>query len=126
MNGTSETGLQNGYMELRIMVRPKLAEAFKAACAKNGTYMDFVLLGYMESYSNALTPKKTYSPDLSKKSQRRAAVSRILEQLGAIRDNEENYKNRIPDNLMGSEAYELAEQSVDIIDEAVDVLEMAY
>lgn len=121
--GTSPRGK---YTQLMISVPPKLVEGFKAACERNGAYVDFVISGYMEAYSNAVTPKKNYMPNLSTKRQRQAAVRLVLEQLKVIRDNEENYKNRIPDNLLGSEVYELAEQCVDILDEAIDVLEMAY
>jgi hypothetical protein len=126
MEQTVKINTRNKYTQVKASVRPELAEAFKTACARNGTCMAFVISGYMEAYSNAVTPKKTYSPDLSTKRQRRAAVRRILGLLESVRDNEENYKNRIPDNLLGSQAYEIAEQCVDLIDEAIETLQMAY
>ncbi len=67
-----------------------------------------------------------YSPSLATRRQRRAAVHRILSQLEEIIDNEVNYRDNIPDNLLGSEVYENADYCIAVLEEALDVLESAY
>lgn len=114
------------YTQMKVSIRPELAAAFKAACASNGVSMVGVLSSFMETYSDINTPKNGYSPNLSTKRQRRAAVRRILEQLERIQDNEENYKDNIPANLQGSEAFIFAEYCVDLVGEAIEALETAY
>ena len=45
--------------------------------------------------------------------------------LDAVRDEEEEYKDNIPENLQGSERYERAEAAVDALESAVSSLEEA-
>lgn len=40
--------------------------------------------------------------------------------LDTIREDEETYKDNIPENLQGSERYETAEEAVEALDNAVD------
>ena len=107
------------YTQLEITARPQLMKRFKIACETNSTCMDFVISGYIEAYTYSASPNVNYSPHLRTKRQRRAAVVRILEHLEDIRDNEENYKNRMPDSRLDSEEYEQSEQCADILDEAI-------
>jgi len=114
------------YTQVKVTVAPELAAAFKAACTASGSSMVSVISSFMEAYSKANAPKKGHLSSLSTKRQRRAAVQRILDQLVLIRDNEEKYKDNIPDNLQGSEAFHLADCCVSQIDEAIEALESAY
>lgn len=72
------------------------------------------------------TNAKGYTPNLASRRQRRAAVRRILVQLKDIIDNEANYKNNIPDNLLDSEMYDTSDYCIDVLGEAFDILESAY
>jgi len=112
--------------QVKVSVQPKLAATFKTTCAANGASMTGVISDYMETYSNANVPKRGYSPNLSTKRQRRAAVRHILAQLGRIKDNEENYMDNIPTNLQGSEVFLSAEYCISLIEEAIEALETAY
>ena len=70
---------------------------------------------------------------------RRKAISSVIDKLrdlqeavDAIRDEETEYRDNIPENLQTSEKYEIAEQTIenlgsayDYIDEIVDFLEDA-
>ena len=57
---------------------------------------------------------------------RRRAVKRLLIQLEQIRDAEERYRDRIPENLRDASAYDMADESVDMLSYAIDSLESAY
>lgn len=52
-------------------------------------------------------------------------ISEAQEQLEALRDEEDEYKENIPENLKGSERYEIAEAAVDALDSALDSLQDA-
>ena len=52
-------------------------------------------------------------------------ISAAQEQLEALRDEEDDYKENIPENLQGSERYEIAEAAVDALDSALDSLQDA-
>lgn len=67
-----------------------------------------------------------YSLNLESRRKRRAAVRRILNQLEEIQRNETNYRDNIPDNLLDAEAYESADYCIELLGEAIDVLESAY
>ncbi|MBO0424501.1 MULTISPECIES: hypothetical protein [Enterococcus] len=53
------------------------------------------------------------------------SISELIGTLQDIRDNEENYKENVPDNLYGSERYEKSEEAIDQISDAIDSLEEA-
>lgn len=52
-------------------------------------------------------------------------VAEFIGTLHDIRDNEEDYKENMPENLYGSERYEKAEEAIDQISDAIDSLEEA-
>ena len=66
------------------------------------------------------------SVDISSRPNRRKAVSRIIGVLTIICSEEEAYIGRIPLNLQCGEAYAAAEESVDMLAEAIGYLNDAY
>lgn len=66
------------------------------------------------------------SIDISTRPSRRKAVSRIVGVLTLIYSEEEAYLNRIPTNLQGGEAYAAAEESTELLAEAIGSLIDAY
>lgn len=52
-------------------------------------------------------------------------ISEAKEKLEAVRDEEDEYKENIPENLQGSERYERAEAAVDSLADAIYSLEEA-
>ena len=115
------------YKQLNIAVRPELSEEFRAACERNQTSMREVLTGYMAAYAATPPPqKRSKSGDYNERRHRRKAVGDIVTQLEAIRDAEEQYKENIPENLRASSRYETAEQAVETLDEAIELLEAAF
>ena len=52
-------------------------------------------------------------------------ITEAKDKLDAVRDEEEEYKDNIPENLQCSERYERAEAAVDALESAVSSLEEA-
>jgi len=71
-------------------------------------------------------PGRGYSPNLETRDKRRAVVRRILSQLEEILGNEQNYRDNIPENLRDSEVFHMAEYHVELLEEAIEALELAY
>jgi len=66
------------------------------------------------------------SADLSSRGKRRKAAVLAAGFLGRIRDAEEAYLMRVPDNLQSSDACLAAEGSVSFLEEAIDATSSAY
>ena len=66
------------------------------------------------------------SVDLSSRPNRRKAVSRIIGVLAIICSEEEAYMGRIPLNLQCGDAYAAAEESCNMLAEAIGFLTDAY
>ena len=116
----------NHYTQVKVSLKPETAAAFKTACAANDVSMTSVISQFIAKYCGAAIKKGGYSPDLSTKRQRRAAVRSIIHLLDRIKTNEEQYQDNIPDNLQGSATFQAAEDTISLLTEALDLLEMAY
>jgi flagellar biosynthesis chaperone FliJ len=74
----------------------------------------------MVKYSRITQEKRPSS--LSTKRQRRAAIEKIMQNLEQIKESEERYRERIPENLQSSTASEAAEQWIDTLEEVIGLL----
>jgi len=75
----------------------------------------------MAKYSGR-TDQTNASPSLSTKRQRRAAIDKVILQLEAIKKSEESYRDRIPENLQSSYAFESADQWVSVLEDVIESL----
>ena len=112
--------------QVKVSVKPEVAAAFKSACEANDVSMATTLSDFMSQYSGIATQKGNYAPNLSTRRQRRAFVQAIRQQLERVRDNEEIYRDNIPENLQGGSAFETAEQCIAALEEVLDLLGSAY
>lgn len=112
--------------QVKVSVAPEVAHEFKTTCKANGTSMVAILSDFMRQYSKTTGQSGGYAPNLSSRRQRRAAMQAILRQLERIKVNEEVYRDNIPANLQGGNAFEQAEQSISDLDEALDLLASVY
>jgi hypothetical protein len=112
--------------QVKVYAEPELAETFKNLCATGGTSVTAELCEYMRKRIGMKEPGTTTGNRTNKRWQRRAATHRIISLLEKIRDAEESYRERIPENLSGGEAAEAADETVRLLNEAIDVLEDAY
>jgi hypothetical protein len=109
--------------QVKVSVPAEAASAFKSACAASNSSMASALPRFMAGYSKTEFAGRSPPPDYSTKRQRRAAVHRHIRILEQIRDSEERYRDRIPENLQGSAAYESAEEFISCLDAAIDALD---
>ena len=117
----------SNYKQVNVAVRPELADAFRVACEQVGTPMREVLINYMTDYAAMpVPPKKKREKGYVDRGSRRKAVANIVKQLGLIRNAEERYMLKIPENLTSSDKYVSAEQTIEFLDEAVGVLINAF
>jgi len=79
----------------------------------------------MEKSATRQTEGQT-NTDYTTRRKRRDAVRSIMTSLSAIRDAEQNYLKRVPDNLQGAESFETGEYAVDALDEILDLLSEVY
>jgi len=110
--------------QLKVSVDPAIAAAFKNACAASNISMAAAISQFMADFSNMAAERKP-SPDYSTRRRRRAAIQIFAKQLEQIKDCEEEYRDRIPENLQGSMVYDRAEELVSLLDEAIDLLAQA-
>jgi len=122
----NKDGYAGNHKQVKVSVKTDTAMAFKKACESQGISMAFAISQFMERFCGAAASKPGYSPDLSTRRQRRAAVASIISQLERVRDNEERYLENIPVNLQGGTAFDNAEQCISSLEEALDLLASAY
>jgi len=117
------------HTQLKISIEPDLAESFKAACMNAGVSMAAELSALIAARIG-VTAKPSVKParpaGYDSRPKRRYHVSQIITQLEDIREHEDAYLDRIPENLQSGSAYENAELSIDILDQVIDLLNEAY
>jgi len=82
-----------------------------------------------ESSLCAHTKKSAKAPDcdpLNTRKKRRAAVNDIFIRLNAIMDAEERYRDSVLENLQGTKWHEASDESIAIIQEAIDLIADIY
>ena len=109
--------------QVKVSVAADIASAFKGACAVSGASMASELSRFMADYSKTGFSKRKPPPDYSTKRQRRAAIHKFVRHLEQIRDCEEQYRDRIPENLQGAAAFDSAEEFISSLETAIEALD---
>lgn len=113
------------YTQVKVSVDSVIASAFKVACTTANVSMASIISKFMADFADIAVRRKKLEPDYSTRGQRRKSIQRILHQLEQIKFCEEQYRDRIPENLQGSEVYDRAEELVSALDEAIESLSQA-
>ena len=113
--------------QVKVTVEPEIAKAFKDACIANGISITREISQFMAERADILnlTANKNNNR-MNIRGGRRKETRKIIEQLEAIRDAEDDYKNKIPENLQSGAAYESAENTVESIEQAINALYEAF
>jgi hypothetical protein len=113
------------YRQLKISADPHVAEAFKAACALAGVSMAGELSQFMKTQAGELE-RQGAKRGMGTREKRRKAVRRIIGELNTVLDGEEAYLGNIPDNLRSGCACEAASQAVELLGQAIELLQEAF
>jgi hypothetical protein len=113
------------YKQFKVSLNPATATAFKNACMMNNVSMASVISRFMADYTKIKAEEKNRNNpnDYSTKRRRRAAVVKIVKQLEQVRDCEQEYIDRILENLQTSSVYEKAEEFLSGLETAIEELE---
>jgi hypothetical protein len=116
------------YTQIKVSVDPHIASMFKKTCADTNVSMAKILSQFMISYCQGDVKTKDIAPrnDLSTRGRRRKMVKAHIQGLEQIKTAEETYRDKIPTNLQNSSSYDNAEQSISLLDEAIDLLASAF
>jgi predicted lipoprotein len=112
------------YAQVKVSVRPEVAEAFKSACSRAGLSMASEMSRFMSIYPSAAT--KTSAVKIGTRPERRKTVRTITAALEAVHAAEESYRDNIPENLQSGQAYLNADNTVERLQEAISALEEAF
>jgi hypothetical protein len=110
------------YRQFKVSLNPQVVHAFKDSCAKSGVSMASVISQLMSDFTNIPMKRKNCEWDYSTKRRRRVAIAKMLTQLEQIRNAEQDYCDRIPENLCESVVYEKSEEWITILDEIIDLM----
>jgi hypothetical protein len=114
---------------INIAIDKTLAEDFKTACKRDGVSVAGTLTSFMkERLGITAEPQSTQASRArtDTRTHRRKQVLSIIIALENIRDAEEAYLDRIPENLQDSIRSEIAEHSISMLSDAIDILCDAY
>ena len=121
-NGPKQRWNEANYTQVNVALPPQVAAAFKEKCLDAGVSMRSEIIRLVGESA----PIKPPPEQLDEKRKRRKAVKSIILRLEAIMEAERQYAERIPENLKNGEAYEVAEETVSALENAIGYLNEAY
>ena len=107
--------------QVKVSIAPDIAADFKAACAASNVSMSAEISRFMADYTNGSVKCKA-APNYSTRRHRRTAVKAMVKELGQIMSCEERVRDRTPDNLQASSAYEATEEAISTLEAGIDAL----
>jgi len=136
------------YVQIKAHIKPEIASDFKAACVASGTTMASELSAFMEEFANqqqgALSPTKVKALGYRRErfanpqqnalslikvktlGDRRKAMSLVINLLTELHDAEEVFLENMPENLHSSLRYEMAEERLEKLSDALEVTDGIY
>jgi len=125
-NAAKQKWLASHYTQVKFSTKPETAATFKAACAAAGATMAGTLSAFMLKYAGQ--PAEQVGPPVSVKTlkDRRKAAAFVHNIITALLDAEERYIGNAPENLCGSQPYEMAEERVSKLQEVLDAMDDVY
>ena len=125
-NKSKQKWISKNFKQIKILVDPPTAEAFRVVCAASGQSMNKTLSRYMESVIHKRLPETVPKLNMATKSQRRKTLQFLLARLHELYDAECGYNENIPENLRGGDRYERSCQDIEKMDEAISLLEESF
>ena len=106
--------------QVKFTIELDIVDAFKARCAADGVSMASVIKMWMK----ARQPIKDVKVKLSTRLGRKNAVAEYIRSLSAVLENEEQYRDQIPEQF--EQRIETAGYSCERLEEAIALLQDAY
>jgi hypothetical protein len=120
-----EAGIMAEYIQIKVAIKPAIAEPYKAACRKSGVKIAADLAAYMAGRAGKLE-RLAHRRAVCSRGMRRARLSRVIGELESIMDEEAAYRDSIPENLQNGRHCESAGETIQALDEALDRLREAF
>jgi hypothetical protein len=114
------------YAQIKISIKPDLAAKFKALCIADKTTVTAELSKFMANRCDVADRERRRKDLLTTRGGRRKLMALKCQEIEMILNYESEYHSRIPENLQGSVNYEMSEQCIEDIEEALVILERAY
>ena len=119
--------IASNYVQVKVAVKPEIAETFKSACKADNVSITEELRGFMEMRGGLAGNRKKPRKELLKtRGGRRKLMDTLCRQLESIKEAESRYLENMPANLQCSANYEIAEESISEMEEALEILSRAY
>jgi len=119
--------ISSNYVQIKVAIKPDIAKAFKDVCKADNVSITEELRGFMEMRGGLTNNKNKPKKELLKtRSGRRKSMNILCRQLELIKEAELFYCNNIPTNLQGSANYEIAEESISDMEEAIEIISRVY
>ena len=113
----------NPFKQVKVSVPLDVAIAFKQACATKNVSMAAELTNFMSKFADFKQLKCNPDINYNTRQKRRAAIKAVIIQLELVKSFEERYMDNIPVNLQGSSVFDVAEQLVASLEEAIEILD---
>ena len=114
------------YVQVKFSVKPETAAAFKAACASAGDTMASVLSAFMLRHAGKPNEQNTAPVNVKTLKDRRKTAIYVHNIIAALIDAEEMFYKNAPANLRDSERYDMAQERVDRLEEALAAIDAVY
>ena len=125
-NDSKQKWVEKNFKQVKVLVAPSVAEAFKKACAESGQSVNKALSTYMENAVLKKMPRTMPALSVETRQQRRRALQFFITQIRELYDAEYNYNENIPDNFKNGDRFEQSSQSIERLDEAISILEDVF
>lgn len=112
--------MSSSMVQIKFTLESDIVDAFKKRCTSDGVSMASVIRQFMSECS----PEKPVETKINTRQHRKKAVHEVIGLLDRIVQEEETYRDRIPEAFQTR--YETADQTCDQLTEAISSLEDAY
>jgi stalled ribosome rescue protein Dom34 len=129
--GAKQRWNEKNYTPIKISVRHHIASEFKSVCIEKGESQASVLARAMMEYTgtevtaqNEVVKKASDEKRHDTRRKRRKVTNDIIKLLHQVLEAEEEYRDSIPESFVNRT--ETAEQTIDLLTQAIDHLTDAY
>jgi hypothetical protein len=125
-NESKQRWNESRYTQVKFSLEPELVAAFKAMCAAEGVSMASEITRFMRMKTGCGQPAEPAAGPFGTRRKRSKEMKAVRNNIAAMLEAEQRSMDRIPESLQGGGAYEMAEQTASVLEEALAILADAY